>query len=299
MAKQAVYTDYYDTYTLNPRAGSEFSKMRGVTDFTNAKQLNMYESGHSLLVIVDKPVFIEKCADNDEEFRKVADAFYNILEWEFKGLTGIEDISVDTLEYTDGVSTINAAGKANKQSATEVTMSFTEKSGSTITRFIKYYIEGVRDPRSQMKTYHGLIANGELAAGFENEVFNLLYLVTDNTGLGLEAAYYLANAWPNNARTSIYESDKATIESKQIDVTFQCFPIDGPEIEKRALKMLAYINKTGAVQNAASARLDNRTASLVQGVNTDPEPVEWNSDYHQWAALKNIESRYGQSSETR
>ncbi len=288
--------DYMTDYTKKPRSAAQYSMMRGVTDFTNAEQFNMYESGHSILVIINRPKFIEKIAEMDEDVSNLLEQFCNILEYEFKGLTGIEDISVDTLEFTDGISTMNAAGKANKQSASEVTMSFTEKSGSTITKFIKYYIDGVRDPRTQTRTYHGLIAKGLLADGFENEVFNFLYLVTDSTGLSLEAAYLLANAWPNNARTSIYESAKDTIESKQIDVTFQCFVVDGEEIDKRAVKMLAFVNEDNAVANATSVQGLTKASALAKGITQyDTHQINLQSPKYKYTGITNISKAYGET----
>lgn len=249
-------------YTKKAKSIAEYAMMRGVTDFSNAAQFNLFESGYSHLCIITRPAYLEALAyDNggDPEVRRLLEVFCHILEYEFKGLDGIEDITVDSLEVTDGISTLNTIGKVNKQSASEVSMNFTEKSGSVITNFLRYYIEGIKDPRTQAKTYHGLIANGQMAAGFENEVFNLLYIVMDNTMLQLEKAYLLCNAWPTKAPTSIYNSEKGNIEKKDVDLTWQCFVIDGPEVDQRALKCLAYINETNAVYNATQAIENERS----------------------------------------
>ena len=236
-----------EIYTKKAASTAEYAKMRGVTDFTNAAQFNLYESGYSHLIIISKPKCIEQSSDTYVE--KLLKTFCYILEYEFKGLSGIEDITTDELEVTDGVSQLKLMGKVTKQSASEVTMSFTEKSGSAITNFLRYYIEGIRDQRTQAKTYHGLIANGKLSAGFENEVFNMLYIVTDNTMLNIEKAYLLCNAWSTSAKTSIYETEKGSIDKKDIDVTFQCFVLDGPQIDKRAAEILAFVNEGQSVYN--------------------------------------------------
>ena len=239
-------------YTKKAVSVAEYSMMRGVTDFSNAAQFNLYETGYSHLCVISKPEYLEELAKVDSDVSKMLDVFCYILEFEFKGLTGIEDITVDSLEVTDGISTMNVVGKVNKQSATEVSMTFTEKSGSIITNFLRYYLEGIKDPRTQAKTYHGLIKFGKLAGGFEHEVFNFLYLVTDNTMLQLEKSYLLCNAWPTKAPTSIYETEKGTIEKRDVELTWQCFVIDGPEVDARALQVLAYINESNAVANATS-----------------------------------------------
>lgn len=237
-------------YTKKAMSAATFACMRGVTDFTNAAQFNLFESGYAHLFVISMPTWITKFGEKDEDVKKMADTFKYILEYEFKGLDGIDDITTDKLEVTDGVSTMNVIGKVTKQSATEVTMNFTEKSGSVITNFIKFYLEGIKDPRTQAKTYHGLIKNGVTYGGFENEVFTLLYVVTDNTMLQLEKAYLLCNAWPTTARTNIYNVTKGEIDKKDIDVVFECFVLDGPDVDKRARDILALSNEAGAVYNA-------------------------------------------------
>lgn len=285
---------YFTDYTKKPMTAAQYSMMRGVTDFTNAEQLNMFEGGHGMIVIINTPKFIDMIADSDSEVQNLRDNFCNILEYEFKGLDGIEDINAEELVYTDGVSEIHGVGKVTEQSASEVTMRFTEKSGSTITKFIKYYLNGVRDSRTQTKHYHGLIANGDLTAGFENEVFNLLYLVTDSTGLNLEAAYLLANAWPNSAKTSIYNVEKGNLETKEIDVQFKCFVLQNQEINKRALKMLAYINEDNAVHNAVGAQngTNSAAANAASTSKYDEYQIDWDSQTHQYEGLDKVDNYF-------
>ena len=289
---------HYNDFTKKPVTAAQYSMMRGVTDFTNAEQLNMFETGHGMISVIDRPKFITELELVDEDVKTLSDNFCNILEYEFKGLSGIEDISADDLVYTDGISELAGIGKVNEQSNSTVTMSFTEKSGSTITKFITYYLDGVRDSRTQIKTYHGLIAAGKLSAGFENEVFNLLYLVTDNTGLGLEAAYLLANAWPNSAKTAdLYNVEKGNIESAEIEVSFKCFVLQNEEITKRAVKMLAHISETDAVANAASKNgSSTATASLAKQVKTyDENQIQYNSQKFKYSGISKISHAYGEN----
>ena len=239
-------------YTKKASSVAEYSMMRGVTDFSNAEQFNLYESGYSHLIVISKPAYLKKLAESDKDVKRLLDVFCHILEYEFKGLDGIDDITTESLEITDGISTIETIGKVVMQSNAEVSMNFTEKSGAVITNFLQYYLEGIKDPRTLAKTYHGLIKKGLMAAGFENEVFNLLYMVTDNTMLNLEKSYLLCNAWPTKAPTNIFNTEKGSIEKKDIEVTFQCFVLQGPEVDKAAMKALAYINETDAVYNVVN-----------------------------------------------
>lgn len=287
---------YFNDYTKKPVTAAQYSMMRGVTDFTNAEQLNMFEKGHGMIIVIDKPKFIEKIAEKDDDVKNLLQNFCNILEYEFRGVDGIENISAEDMVYTDGISELAGVGKMNEQSNSDITMRFTEKSGSTITKFIKYYLNGVRDSRTQTKHYHGLIAQGEMAMGFENEVFNMLYLVTDASGLALEAAYLFANAWPNSAQTNIYNVEKGEIDKAEIDVTFKCFVLQNEEINKRAVKMLAFINETDAVEKAANKTgVNSEAAALAGQINTyDPHQIEWDSQKYKYKGLANISERYGE-----
>lgn len=287
----------FNTYSKRPRSVAEYTMMRGVTDFTNAAQFNAYLKGYQHLVVISVPEYLKVLGSNgNADAQKLLDLFCYILEYEFKGLDGIEDITVDNIEFTDGISTMNSMGKVTQQSASEISMSFTEKSGSVITKFIDMYIRGVRDPRTQAKTYHGLIKNGILAAGFENEVFNLMYIVTDETMLGLEKAYLLCNAWPNKVPSSIYNGTKGEIEKVDIEVTMQCFVIDGEEVDARALKMLAYLNESDAVKNmmAVNDGFSQNARDTVNGFNNHSEnQIELDSGKFKYSVFDTVNSNFG------
>lgn len=288
-------TTTYNTYTKRPRSVAEYTMMRGVTDFTNAAQFNAYLSGYQHLVVISVPEWVKVLGSKNAEVQKLLDLFCYIVEYEFKGLDGIEDITADNIEFTDGISTLNALGKVTQQSASEISMSFTEKSGAVLTKFVDMYIRGTRDPRTQAKTYHGLIKDGLLAAGFENEVFNFMYLVTDETMLGLEKAYLLCNAWPNKAPTSIYNGTKGEIDKKDIDLTFQCFVIDGEEVDSRGLRMLAYLNEAGAVKNVTAKNGSPQTAIDVANSfdKTAENPIELNSGQFQYSVFDTVSNNFG------
>ena len=293
----ATVQDTFNTYSKRPRSVAEYTMMRGVTDFTNAAQFNAYLKGYQHLVVISVPEYLKVLGSNgNADAQKLLDLFCYILEYEFKGLDGIEDITVDNIEFTDGISTMNSMGKVTQQSASEISMSFTEKSGSVITKFIDMYIRGVRDPRTQAKTYHGLIKNGILAAGFENEVFNLMYIVTDETMLGLEKAYLLCNAWPNKVPSSIYNGTKGEIEKVDIEVTMQCFVIDGEEVDARALKMLAYLNEADAVKNMMTVNdgFSQNARDAVNGFNNHSEnQIKLDSGKFKYSVFDTVNSNFG------
>ena len=228
-----------NNYSIRPKNLTQYSALRGVVDFTQLGQFDQYETGYSFLSVIKMPKFMEVLASLDTGVAAMVNSFKHIVEYEFKGLTGLPDITSNTF-------TIDAGGGVEQQmindvvreTSVELSSSYYERRGSLITRFAEYYLTGIKDPISKAKTYHGLIKNGLLEPGLENEVFTFMYYVTDNTFLRLEKAYLLANVQLTNAKTSIYESEKGSIQNQQIDLTWRCFPITGSEVDKAAKKLL-------------------------------------------------------------
>lgn len=228
-----------------PKNLTQYRLMQGVTDFGNLTQFNLYETGYSFLVVCKIPRFIEILRDtSDDNVRQMINNYIHVLEYEFRGLSGIEDITTDPLEVTNGINTLNLIGKVTEQSASTITMQFIEKSGSVITRFHEFFLKGIKDPRTQAKTYYGLIQDGTLEPGYENETFTLLYIVTDNTMLEIEKAYLLLAAQPTKAETSMYESTKGDISNKELSVEYSCFPVTGNTINKKAKEVLDWMNSS-------------------------------------------------------
>lgn len=229
-------------YLKQPRNITKFNLMRGTTDFGELTQFNMYETGYSYLALISIPKFLEVLAQKNSNYTALIDNYKHIIEREFKGLDGLEDITADTAEITDGISTINVINKVNKQSASTFTLNYQEKSGSVLTRVHELYLNGIKDPRTQVKHYHGLIQTGEVEAGYENETFSFLYFVTDNTMTQIEKAYYIVGAQPTKAQTSIYESTKGEIGFADISVEFNGFPITSNEVDRKAKEYLDWLN---------------------------------------------------------
>ena len=225
-----------------PRDITKYTLSRGVTDFGNLNQFNMYESGYSFLILVSIPKFLDILSQKNDTYKSLITNYKHILEYEFRGLDGLDNITSDVGSITNGISTIDVINKVEMQSNGTFSMRFFEKSGSVITRTHELFLTGIKDPRTQVKHYHGLIQDGTLEAGYENEVFSFLYFVTDNTMTEIEKAYFIVSAQPTQAETSIYESEKGNIEFKEITVEFRGFPITGNEVDRKAKEVLDWIN---------------------------------------------------------
>ena len=226
-------------YVKMPRSVTEYTLMKGVTDFSNLKQFDVFESGYSFITVVAVPKFMDILASKDTRVRNLQDGFTHIIEGEFRGLSGIPDITADAGTITNGVNEMQLINNVTMDTSIGVEMTFWERSGSLITNYLNYYLTGIKDPYSKAKTYHGLVGNEVLDPGADYETFTFLYYVTDNTCRKIEKAYLLANAQPTAAPNSqLYNSQRGQIDFQEINVTFNCFPIIGDQVNKYAAMML-------------------------------------------------------------
>ena len=263
-----------NNFTIRPRNLTQYTAFRGVTDFTQIGQFAQFETGYSFLSVIQMPIFMTELARQDSGMKDLVSSFEHMLEYEFRGLDGLPDISAGTFEITDGINTQKLINKIEYDTAITVSSNYFEKTGSLITRFTESYLTGIKDKQSQAKTYHGLIKRGLLEPGPENEVFTLMYYVTDNTMLRLEKAYLLTNCQLTKAETSIYNSQKGEYNNKEMTIEWNCFPITGYEVDKAAKSLLE--NITG-VQVTSSATTTNYKVLTEENV----------------AALDSADYRYG------
>lgn len=237
-----VNSGILNNYTIKPRNLTQYTALRGVVDFSQIGQFDQYETGYSFLSVIKMPRFIEVLAEQDAGVAQMANSFKHMLEYEFRGLTGLPNITSNTFTITDGSNEQQMINDVVRETAVELSSSYFERRGSLITRFSEYYLTGIKDPMSKAKTYHGLIKNNLLEPGLENEVFTFMYYVTDNTFLRIEKAYLLANVQLTQSETSMYDSEKGQIQNKEISLNWRCFPITGVEVDKAAKALLEDIN---------------------------------------------------------
>jgi hypothetical protein len=212
-------------------------------------QWNRYEKGYYFLTVVDIPEFLKKLGQNNSEYGALINTYVHILEYEFRGLSGLEDMTGETAEISDGISTVNMINKVTMQSASTFSMNYNERSGSVLTRVNELFLRGVKDPRTQIKHYNGLIDAGIMShdeVGFESEVFKFLYFTTDNTALHVEKAYYIVAAQPTKAELSMYSGEKGTYEYPELSMEFSGYPITGPKVDNVAQTILNHITSSNA-----------------------------------------------------
>lgn len=226
---------YIDTNdgSKKPFAADSYMDMRGVVDFGNLVQFAPYEKGYCFLAVINGPAMMNESYNGDNRNLLQA-AYIKILEQEFKGLDGIDDITSENMDVTDNISTMSLISKTNQSTNGTITMRFTEKSGTVLTKYNAMYLRYIKDTKTQAKTYGGLIGYGadqkspETYPGFHKEVFNMLYVITDSTCYNVEKAFLLLNMQPTTAAYSeLYNVEKGDIDKVEIGIPFNVFCVDG------------------------------------------------------------------------
>lgn len=250
-----VNSGLINNYSIRPKNLTQYTALRGVVDFSQIGQFDQFETGYSFLSVLKMPKFLEVLAEQDTGVAQMVNSFKHMLQYEFRGLSGLPDIQADTFEITDGANTQRMINNVSRETSVTLSSPYFERSGSLITKFSEYYLTGIKDPMSKAKTYHGLIKNGLLEPSLENEVFTFMYYVTDNTMLRLEKAYLLANVQLTKAETSMYDSTKGDISNKEISLEWNCFPITGYEVDKAAKILLQDINGVSVTVNDSAGNV--------------------------------------------
>ena len=70
MSKETVSNIFNNT--LSPRDLTKFTLFRGVTDFTNLQQFDLYETGYSFLICLDIPKFLSKLRDRNDDYKSLS-----------------------------------------------------------------------------------------------------------------------------------------------------------------------------------------------------------------------------------
>jgi hypothetical protein len=242
------------THQMEPRDVTGYMLSRGVADYSNLYQWNNFETGYAFLFLLKIPDFLDKLRNKNTQYANLINSYCHILEYDFRSLDGLDNMTVETGDLNDGINTLPIITRVTEQAGSAFSMRYYERSGSIITKTHELFLRGVKDPRTQVKRYHGLIQpdtvsnpNGrlksELEAGYEHETFEFLYFVTDNTATQIEKAYLLVSCQPTDANLQMYNYTKGEIAWSEVSVNFNGYPITGPGVTKKAKDFLAWVNE--------------------------------------------------------
>lgn len=231
-----------------PRELLQYNLMRGVTDFSNLEQWDLYEKGYPFLCVVSIPQFLRDLAEQDDNVRVIINNYVHILENDFRGIDNIDNITGESGEITNGIRSINVINKVMKPTNSNFNLNYYERSGSILTKAHELYLTGIKDPDTQVKHYHGLIDawtfNGirtvsGMDPGPHQECFSFMYFVTDNTMTKIERAFLIAACQPTTANYSdLYTGNKGEIQFAEVSLSFNGFFINNDYVYQKAQDML-------------------------------------------------------------
>src|SRR5574344_378654 len=117
---------------------TKYTRGRGVIDFTKLKQFNMYERGYPFLIVVKIPEMIKKLAEvGNDQYKLLCQNFVHVLEYDFRNLDGINNMSAETQEITNGNQKLDVITKVNWEANSKYSMKFQERKGSLFARFME------------------------------------------------------------------------------------------------------------------------------------------------------------------
>lgn len=232
-----------------PRELLQYNLMRGVTDFSNLEQFDLYEKGYPFLVCVKAPQFLLDLASKNTEIATIVSNYVHVIENDFRGLDGLDNITGEANgEITNGIRSIQLINKVTKPSQSNFTMRYFERSGSLLTKGHELYLTAIKDPDTQVKHYHGLIDDWVYKGiytisgadpGPHQECWSFMYFITDNTMTKIERAFLICASQPTAAPYSeLYTGDKGDISFVELSLSFNGFIINNDMVYEKAQKML-------------------------------------------------------------
>lgn len=232
-----------------PRELLNYNLMRGVTDFSNLEQWDLYEKGYPFLCVVSIPDYLKDLAEQGgDNVKNIISNYVHILENDFRGIDNIDNITGETGDITNGIRSIQLINKVTKPTNSNFNLQYYERSGSILTKAHELYLTGIKDPDTQVKHYHGLIdnwvfngveSNSGKDPGPHRECFTFMYFVTDNTMTKIERAFLIAAAQPTTANYSeLYTGNKGDISFAEISLSFNGFFINNDYVYQKAENML-------------------------------------------------------------
>lgn len=243
-----------------PRELLNYNLMRGVTDFSNLEQWDLYEKGYPFLCVVSIPQFLRDLAEQDSNIRVIVNNYVHILENDFRGLDNVDNITGEAAEITNGIRSISVINKVMKPTNSNFSLNYYERSGSILTKAHELYLTGIKDPDTQVKHYHGLIDawvyNGvDTVSGKDpgphQECFSFMYFLTDNTMTKIERAFLIAACQPTTANYSdLYTGNKGDIQFAEIGLAFNGFFINNDYVYQKAQDMLLAMRNPSNITNS-------------------------------------------------
>ena len=263
----------------NPRTGLETQHLGQPTDPRVLAAREPFKSGIFFVKWLRLPPFF-----HDD----MASLFRYLFEDNVKTVSGIPQNSIDRIDVTNGtVRQPSAYAGYYKESASSINIGTMERTGMPVRKVIDYWLRGLSDPKTGIKTFHGR----KLAPVKANGAGTVMYVVTGASARpeDIEYACIFHEVIPFQEKTEpLSSSTIGEAGGEQIlEVEFACTTFDRGPIVDRMAKILVEniaLYKDSFENQIAATYLYDQFYSGDGSVRVDPGLIE------RYAV--NTESRY-------
>ena len=203
------------------------------------EQYNPLKTGYTRIFVVQMPKFMNKILPIASK------NFKHMIEYGFKSIDGIQNLTMEYEAITGGY-----AGRSFeiptilKDETNAITIKLQEMSGSPVREYIEMWLSGISDPHTGLCHYHGALdkdaatGNAGMEAIQANQVAEMIYVSTDNTGREIEFACLLSNMIPKVVKRDHYNYESGTHNAVEYDVEFTCTMYTSPDVNNVAKLLL-------------------------------------------------------------
>lgn len=202
----------------------------------NLDQLTPYIPGVARLFMHRTPLFMEV------GFPNLTRNFKSYIETGYKSVSGIDSLQADFTAIDGGFAaqSFENISKVTDGSNT-ITVELWEQTGSPVREYIETWMTGVRDPRSGIAHYHGLVETPNNSTGGsrvpyaeKNHTAEFVYYTLDPTAHYIEYACMWAHCFPKEV-----PKDHLNYASGNRDAVSMSIPFSGTKYESRYINDLA------------------------------------------------------------
>ena len=203
------------------------------------EQYNPLKTGYTRIFVVQMPKFMNRILPIASK------NFKHMIEYGFKSIDGIQNLTMEYEAITGGY-----AGRSFeiptilKDETNAITIKLQEMSGSPVREYIEMWLSGISDPHTGLCHYHGALdkdsatGNAGMEAIQANQVAEMIYVSTDNTGREIEFACLLSNMIPKVVKRDHYNYESGTHNAVEYDIEFTCTMYTSPDVNEVAKLLL-------------------------------------------------------------
>ena len=222
----------------NSKDYNDFSYFIAGIDVTqqNLDQMTPYIPGISRIFMHRTPLFMEL------GFKDMTRQFKSLIETGAKAVGGIGDTTVNTTSIDGGFNgqSFDMISKTSDDS-NQLSMTVYEMAGSPVRVYLDTWVNGIRDSRSGVSHYHGLVetpdkeaSNGYIPYSEKNHTAEFIYYTLDPTAHYLEYACMWAHCFPASVPKDHLNFTSGSREGVEMNLNFY-----GTKYESRYINDIA------------------------------------------------------------